>query len=695
MTKPKILGFFVAFSIVIGGSFVLADEGMWLLNNLPFKQLKEKYNFVPTSEWIERVQKSTIRLPNCTASFDSASGLIKTNWHCAEEVVQALSTSKNNLYENGFYARTLSEELRTNIKDARVLMSMVDVTQRINDAVVNDITGNPAKTRQEAISRIQKDKIGLSTSDMLSVDVNLLNEDPFVCEVVVLYQGGQYHNYCYRIYKDIRLVFALERNVGFFGGDADNFEYPRYTLDVAFLRAYENGKPAQVKHHLKWSKSGAKERELIFVSGHPGRTARLLTSSALKTERDVRVPFLLDLFRRRELTTNQFMIRSKKNKQTAESDLFSWQNSRKLYVGKIRGLYDPKLMADKEASERKFFTDFYNDAVQSGRYADGLIMIRDVQDNIRKNYAKYMLLVRGLGFDSRLYGYAQSIASGNKAVAQAVLEARAKEPPLNLEYEEAKLRDSLAHFIEVFSAEDEVITGMPLYQWGGPSERAHFFVRNTVLSDINKHRSIVADMGNEDDDEDVIDPMLGLAEYVKSESEKYRKLFNDATDQERRGYALLSQALWQGYGSVSYSDATFTLRLTFGKISGYPNNEKPVAPFTTIGGAYRHAAEFGNSGDYKLPYRWFLRKKFVRLNTPLNFISDVDITGGNSGSPVFNKKLEIVGIVFDSNIHGLVSDYDYNYSPQARAIAVHSSGIIEILSKIYRADRLVRELKGK
>lgn len=534
--------------------------------------------------------------------------------------------------------------------------------------------------RQNAIKEIQK-----RVSKMYAL----------TCEVVVLYQGGQYHNYCYRIYSDIRLVFALEKSVGFFGGDTDNFEYPRYTLDVAFLRAYENGKPAKTPYHFKWSKSGAKEGELIFVSGHPGRTARLLTSSALKTERDVRVPFLLDLFRRRELTTRQFMIRGKEQKRTAESDLFSWQNSRKLYVGKIRGLQNPKLTADKEASEKKFFKDFYNDAVLSGKYANGLIMIKDAQETLRKDYAKYILLVRGLGFDSRLFGYAQSIASGNTEAAKAVLEARAEEPPLNLEYEEAKLKDSLTHFIEVFGMEDDVVKGMPLRLWGGPSEMAHGFVYGTVISDINTHHKVVEGMNDPADDGDGTDPMLGLAEYVKLQSEKYRKSYNDTLEQERRGYALLSDALSQGYGTSGYPDATFTLRLAFGTTSRYSEKGKTILPWTTIGGAYRHAGEFNNRGDHQLPARWYLRKKFVRLSTPFNFVSDVDITGGNSGSPVFNKNREIVGLVFDSNIDGLVSDYDYNYAPEARAISVHSAGIVEILSKIYKANRLVKELTEK
>lgn len=669
-----------------------ADEGMWLLNNLPLKQLKDKYNFVPTPEWIEHIQKSTVRLPNCTAHFDSAHGLIGTNWHCAEEAVKALSIPENNYYENGFYARTFQEELRTNL-NVRVLMSMTDVTQEINDAVANDPSGDPARVRREAISRIQRDKVGLSTTDAISVDPGILNRDPFICEVVVLYQGGQYHNYCYKVYDDIRLVFIPEQRVGFFGGDADNFEYPRYTLDVSFLRAYENGNPVNIPHHLRWSKSGAKKGELIFVSGHPESTKRLLTSSALKTERDMRVPFLLDLFRRREMTLQQFMLRGKEQQRIAQSDLFSWQNSRKLYVGKLRGLQDPKLMQGKEDSEKRFFRDFSTNSAVSNQFANGLIMVREAQEEIRKNYARVMLLNRGLGFDSILFGYAQSLVFGNQQAAQAVLEARAKEPPLDLQYEVAKLKDSLTHLVEVFGAEDpSVVNLMRLYADGpanGPSYIAGLTVHGTRLSDINEHRRLM-ESGTQAIN-DSTDPMLRLAKFAKEEGEKYRAAYNNAIEEERNGYTQLSGAKFQGYGATGYPDATFTLRLSFGSIVG--DSQYGIPPFTTIGGLYRHSAEFGNSGDYKLPSKWWMRRNTVNRSTPLNFVSNLDITGGNSGSPVFNRNREIVGIVFDSNIEGLVSDYDYNYTARSRAVAVDSRGILEILSKIYGAHRLVAELK--
>ena len=611
-----------------------ADEGMWLLNNLPKDYLKKTYNFDVTNQWVEHVQKSSARLPNCSSSFVSGDGLVFTNGHCAEESVQALSTSKNNLYEKGFYASTYAQELKTD-RNLRVLITTEDVTKEVNEATAK--AGGDASTRQKVIRDIQRASSQASG---------------LMCEVIVLYQGGQYHNYCYKTYDDVRLVFASEKNVWFMGGDADNFEYPRYTMDIAFFRAYENGKPAKTPEHFTWSKAGADVNELIFVSGHPGRTARLLTSEALKTERDMRVPFLLDLFRRREMTIQQFMLRGKEQHRLAESDLFSWQNSRKLYVGKIRGLQDQNLVLSKVNLEKKIFADLQSRPGIANNFANGLLMVMDAQPAIRQNYIKVMLFSRGLAFDTVLY-------------SNAVRE-QDQDSSVNFEYETAKLTDSLTHFIEVFGSEDSDVKEI-MKEYSGPSDAAQKLVRDSVS-------------------------MLRVAKYVRSQSAKYVKAFNDASEQERRGYALISDALFAGYGIAMYPDATFTLRLSFGTISGYIHNSTAIPPFTTIGGVYKHSAEFGNQGDYKLPARWWSQKQSVNLKIKLNFVSNLDITGGNSGSPVFNTKREIVGIVFDSNIEGLVSDYDFNYAPSARAVAVHSAGILEILKKIYRADGLVKEL---
>ncbi len=645
-----------------------ADEGMWTLNNLPLKQLKEKYGFTPTDAWIRFVQRSSARLPNCSSSFVSSDGLIMTNGHCAEDAVEALSTPINNLYERGFYAPTYAQELKTKL-NLKILIS----TDKIN-IVPGVVDADKFKSTLESIQKEASRITGLN------------------CEIVTLYQGAQYETYCYKVYNDIRLVFSTEKNVWFFGGDADNFEYPRYALDVAFLRAYEDGRPIRTPFHFDFSKNGSKPGELLFVSGHPGRTARLLTSAALKTERDVRVPFMLDVFRRRELTLQQFMLKGKEQTRIAQADLFSWQNSRKLYVGKIRGLQDPKLVEAKMKAESDIVNDPALDSSLRLQLVEGRLLIQEAQEDIRKIYSGYTLLARGLGFDSRLYRYAQSIVSGDRAVAESLLKAREKELPINLEYEEAKLRDSLTHLFEVIgSADPSIYESMPHYG-NGPSSKAHRLVYETSLSNINDHQRMVESMAGARYLQQNDDLMINFVLIIKSKSEYFQHVYNNALEKERQGYAKMTDAMFKAFGSDSYPDATFTLRLSFGKMSGYDDNGKQVAPKTTIGGMYRHSAEFDNKGDYKLPYRWLARKQFVNLKTPLDFVSDLDITGGNSGSPVFNKDLEIVGIVFDSNIEGLVSDYDYNYAPNARAIAVHSSGIIEVLSKIYRAHGLVREL---
>ena len=607
-TISKMVLVLIVFAIT---NLALADEGMWLLNNLPAAELKAKYNFTPTPEWVERVQKSSARLPNCSASFVSADGLIMTNGHCAEDAVQTLSTAKNNLYANGFYARNNTEELKTGL----TLMVLNHIDDRTPE-LAETLTG-------------------------------------LKCEPVSLYQGAVTQTYCYKVYDDIRLVFSSEKNTWFFGGDSDNFEFPRYAMDAAFLRAYENGVPAKTPFHFKWSRAGAKEGELIFVSGHPGRTQRLLTSAALEFERDIRVPFMLDMFRRRELTTQQFMLRGKEQTRIAQSDLFSWQNARKLYVGKVRGLQDPRLIADKMAFEQKVVTELGNNAALRQEYSDGQALILQAQQTLTQLYPKIALLLGNLGFDSNL-----------------VMDGKVE----SLEYEEAKLTDSLTHLTEVFGASSLLITEL-MKCGSGPADIAHKFVRAGEIKASCLGTVLTKDEG----------VAIKIFSMLKGD-------WDALAEQQRQGYKKINDVLFALYGTNRYPDATFTLRLSFGTVRGYEENGKQIASTTTLDGAYKHSADFGNQGDWQLPSRWLKRKNAVNLQTPFNFVSDLDITGGNSGSPVFNRNLEIVGLVFDGNIHSLVSDYDYNYSPRARAVSVHSSGIIEVLKKIYRADALVREL---
>ena len=315
----------------------IADEGMWIYNHLPTQQLKEKHGFEPTAAWAERLMKSSVRFNSGgSGSFVSSSGLVLTNHHVAADTLAKISTAEHNYYRDGFLAKGHADEVPAPDLELNQLVEIVDVTERINKAVAAEAADKAQQTRQAEIARIEQE----------STEQTKLRSD-----VVTLYQGGAYHLYRYKKYTDVRLAFAPEFSIAFFGGDADNFEYPRHDLDMALFRVYENGQPAKIEHFLKWSKTGAKENELIFVSGHPGRTSRLLTVDALKFQRDVRVPQQLNLLRRREILLQQFAADGDEYARRAKKDLFSIQNNRKRMIGMIQALHDPSLFDVKKRAE--------------------------------------------------------------------------------------------------------------------------------------------------------------------------------------------------------------------------------------------------------------------------------------------------------------------------------------------------------
>jgi len=674
MPQKTVLSLFGLLMFAVVPSPLRAQEGMWPLNQLPTELLEKTYGFTPTPEWITRVQRGAIRLPNCSASFVSAYGLVMTNGHCAEEAVQALSTAENNFYESGFYAPTRDKELKTGLALMQ-LQSIEDVTREVNDAVANAMNsgvGNPAVARRGAIEQIQ-------TASSQTTGLT--------CEIVILYQGGQYHNYCYKTYTDVRLVFSTEKQTWFFGGDADNFEYPRYNLDVSFLRAYENGKPAETPHHFTWSASGASESSLVFMAGHPGRTDRMYTTEALKTERDVKAPFILDLVRRLEITYQQFALEGPEANRITESELFSWQNARKLYVGKVRGLQDQELFARRAASEAKLIADAESkDPALAAQVREGITLVAETQPAIRELYPKVLLVASGYGFNSTLFDYAVNLLADPEE-AKKEIEGRKDLSPLELRLEWFKLTDALTFFAETYGAENPFVT--QVLSGKGPADRARELIYDTRLGTIKGHRAL-ADAGTKA----VNDPIVSLAGIALQAGEELQREYGAAVEKERQGYAKIADAIFKLYGTEQYPDATFTLRLAFGKVQGYEEYGEKIAPWTTLDGAYQHAEFYGNAFPWTLSERWLKNKKRAELDAPLNFVATLDITGGNSGSPVFNEKLEIVGLAFDSNIHGLVSDYDYNYDPRARAILVHSAGIVEALRSIYGAKALVSELLG-
>jgi hypothetical protein len=675
-----------------------ADEGMWLFTNPPVKLLQEKYRFQPTAAWLEHVQKSSVRIGNRgSGSFVSPDGLVMTNHHVGVECLAKISTKDKNYLATGFEAKSNADEPKCQDLELNVLMSIEDVTARVSGAVQPGMDAASAeKARRAEINGIEKD----------SRDKTGLRSD-----VVTLYNGGQYHLYRYKQYTDVRLVFAPQKAIAFYGGDPDNFEYPRYDLDICFFRVYENEKPVHVDNYLKWSESGAAEGDLIFVSGHPGRTERADTVAHLLYQRDYAVPGALNLLRRREVLLKNFSDHSAENARRAEDDLFGIQNSRKAYLGMLAGLQDPAILGKKREAEKELRDAVVKDPKLSQSYGDGWDQVAatiKTQIKIRDEYNAFGIgpQRRSQSFNSDLFDIAiklvrlaEETAKPNgerlREYSEAALDSLKlqlfSDAPIYEDLEIVQLADSLGMMAEVMGEENEMV--QRVLAGKSPRDRAAELVHGTTLKDVAVRKRL-ADGGLKAI-QDSSDPMIQLARLIDPESRRIRQAFEQQVDEPlRQAYGKLANARFAVYGSSVYPDATFTLRLAFGEAKGYIEGGENILWATTLGGTYDHAAAHNNKAPFELPKIWNERKSQLTLTTPFNFVSTADVIGGNSGSPVINRKGELVGIVFDGNIESLV--WDYTYTDQvARTVAVHSAGILEALRKVYAANRLVTELTGK
>jgi hypothetical protein len=668
-----------------------ADEGMWLFNNPPKKLLQEKYNFAPGDEWYLHLQRSSVRFNSGgSGSFISPDGLVMTNHHVGADCLQKLSTKGHDLIAEGFYARTLEEEIRCMDLELNVLQSIEDVTAEINAAV------KPGMSSAEAF---QARRAAMNTIEKESLDKTGLRSD-----VITLYHGGLYHLYRFKKYTDIRLVFAPEKGIAFFGGDPDNFEYPRYDLDICFFRVYEDGKPAQIKDYLKWSPKGAGDNELVFVSGHPGRTDRLDTMDHIAFLRDKVFPQTLRKLFRWEVTLFTFSEESRENARRAQDDLFGVQNSRKARLGMLAGLQDPAILGRKQAEEQNL-----RRAVQEKKslikepmgdpWADVSAALK-VWDGI---YYDWDLLEQRSAFHSQLFGIARTLLrlseESAKPNADRLREYRESnleslkfelfsEAPIYDDLETTLLADSLSMFTEMKGYDDPLV--QKVLAGKSPRDRAAQLVEGTKLKSVEVRKKLA-----EEKPEAIrqsTDPMIQLAVLVDPQARSLRKTYEDQVEEPlRQAYAKLAAARFAIYGTEVYPDATFTLRLAFGLVKGYTEEGKQIPPWTTFAGLYERAQEQGNRDPFELPQRWIERKNQLDLKTPFNFVSTADIIGGNSGSPLVNRSGELVGIIFDGNIQSLVLDFIYT-EQQARAVAVHSASIVEALRRVYNADRIVKEL---
>ncbi len=667
-----------------------ADEGMWLFNAFPKDKVQAKYGFAPDQAWLDHVRLSSARAPNGSSSFVSPDGLIFTNHHIAQECVHDLSTNGKDYMKNGFYAPTRAEEPKCPGVEFIVLQDIQDVTTQVNAAVKPGMsTADAGKAQRQAMSTLEKD---CSTNGMR-------------CDVVTLYSGAMYNLYKYKKYDDIRLVFAPEFPIAFFGGDPDNFEYPRYDLDISFFRAYENNEPVKIHDYLKWSPVGVKEGDLVFVPGHPGRTGRLLTVDQLTFLRDYQYPLQLNSYSRRIDVLQKFSAQSAENAREAESDMFGLQNSFKAVTGYEGGLKDSDLMAKKAANEKSLQGFVQSDAKLKAEFGDPWAEIAKAVDVQKQIYKPLGYLDNLGGFRGDLARFARDIvrAAGEKQKpssqrirgfqdsALPTLQQRLfSTAPIYKPLEQVLLAESLAEMQDVLGAENPDVK--KALAGKSPDDRAKELIDGTKLDDVAVRKQLYE--GGQAAVAASNDPLIVLMRQIEPDALAVHQRDDDEVQSVlRRDGGYIGKALFAKEGLSVPPDATFTLRLSYGAVEGYKLNGKNVPWFTTMGGAYKHAAEHGSKPPYELPESWLKAKTSIDLNTPFDVVSTPDIIGGNSGSPVINKNAEVVGIVFDGNIESLAWNFMYS-DTVARAVEVDSRAIMEALRNIYHADALASELTG-
>jgi hypothetical protein len=657
---------------------------MWLFNNLPIERLKTQYGFEPTDAWTEHLMLSSVRFNSGgSASFVSSQGLVLTNHHVASDTLQKLSTPEHNYMRDGFLAKTHADEVPTPDLELNQLVSIEDVTEQVNAAVKAEMPVAEAfKARRAVMAQIEKAS---------------LDATGFRSDVVTLYGGAKYHLYRYKKFTDVRLVWAPETKAAFFGGDADNFEYPRYCLDVALFRVYENGKPAQVEHYLKSASHDLAEGDLVFVSGNPGRTQRMFTVEALKYLRDHRMPYVLDTLRRYEILFQQYSLGGEEEQRRARDELFGIQNSRKAYTGMLQGLQTPSFLERKQQEQ--------TDLLQQLAAKESLRRYAKAWDTIREVSERNIELQGQSASFSRMshhYSIAETLvlmaAEDQKPSEERLREFRdsARESleqqlfspaPIYDDLERVKLADAIAEFMEARGGDDPLV--QRVLAGKSPRQRAGELIAGTKLGDIDVRRALA--QGGQQALESAHDPMIEVVRILEPEYRRLREIRDELEELQRQAYAEITEATVAVGGTSSYPDATFTLRLAFGAVKGYQEDGQPIPPWTTMAGAFAHEQAHNAEGDWQLPESWHAHKEQIDGSTPLNFVCTADIIGGNSGSPVVNRAGELVGVIFDGNIQSLTADFFYS-DEVARAVCVHAAALHEALRNIYGAPDLAEEL---
>jgi hypothetical protein len=666
---------------------VLADEGMWLYNAFPKDRVEKQYGFLPTQTWLDHLRLSSVRFNNGgSGSFVSANGLAFTNHHVGADCIEKLSSSGSNYMKTGFYAKTQAEEVKCPDLELNVLVGIDDVTAKIKAAV-------PAKVSAAASGQAQR-------SAMSAVEKECATSTGLRCDVVTLYSGDVYNLYKYKKYTEVRLVFAPEFDAAFFGGDPDNFTFPRYDLDITFFRIYENDKPVRLDNYLQWAKAGVKEGDLIFVSGHPGNTDRLKTMAQLQFLKDVDYPTRLAIYKERIEMLQKFSAESEENARIAQNDIFGLQNSQKAIRGQEEGLEDAAVMARLKAAESEREKSYMD---KHPGESDPWVEISNAVKVHREIYTRLIYVERMRGFTSELAPYARTLVraaeekpkpNGDRlreyrdSALPSVEQELFSTAPIYKKLETAALTLALAQMQKALGAGDPAVK--IALNGKSPEETAKELIAGTKLDNVAVRKQLYE--GGQAAIDASADPLIVLMRSIDPEARAVRKRFDDEVDAvARRDGTTIARARFETTGFTQPPDATFTLRLSYGTVKGYEEKGKAIPYYTTFEGAFNHAQRHGNKPPYNLAASWPKMKSKLNLATPLNYVSTADIIGGNSGSPTVNKAGEVVGIIFDGNIQSLVLNFYYD-DRQARAVHVDSRGIIEALRNIYGAGALADEL---
>ena len=661
---------------------------MWTFDVPPLEYWARRYNFRPSQEWLDHARLSAARLPGCTASFVSADGLVMTNHHCARGCVDAVTRQGEDFLTNGFYAKTRAEERACPNNYVDQLLEITDVTQQVSSAIPAGAPADrAADLRNEAMRGIERTCRGTAT------DLN--------CQVIAMYAGGQYKLYKFRRYTDVRLVMAVEASTAFFGGDPDNFTYPRYDVDMSFLRVYVNGQPAHMDHFYRWSANGSSDGDLVFVVGNPGSTGRLNTMAQLEYLRDTQYPASMDQLHRQIAVYHQLSDLSPARAAANRNQIFGLENSQKAITGYQSGLLDDSLMNHKRAWERDFRARVNANADLRARYGaawDNVTRIRREMATLdvrRRFYAFGAFGTSLVNYAGTISRYAAEMAKPDSARLMPFRDAMRPRMELRLYGNTPVDTTAEIHLLTAYltaMARELPATDPVRRQALGtrtPEEAARAMVQASQILTGDQRRALV--QGGATAVAASTDPFVALARVIDPLERPIATRWTQLVNEETSNNELIARALLAVFGNTVAPDATFSLRISDGEVRGYPYNGTVAQPYTTLYGMFDRSVGMGGREPFALTPKWLAARDRLDLATPLDAVSTNDIIGGNSGSPVINRDAEVVGLIFDGNIESLPSRFLFTERVN-RSVWVDSRAIIESLRRVYGAEALANEM---